>query len=106
MDELRAEFDGDGQPRIVMCPDPATDPVPRFEHDHAEAVRDQLSRSGDAGHTGTDHDDVETVQFTFGGRSQVAMVMAPKYVSPRPRPPSPRWVRPRSRASGAGNSDR
>ena len=78
MDELCAKFDGDRQPRIMVRPDPATDPITRLEHNHIEAVRDQLSRGGETRHACTDDDDVDAFQslpretITAGGQPSAA----------------------------------
>jgi hypothetical protein len=62
MDELGAEFDGDREPRIVVRPDPTTDPITRLEYHNIEPMRDQSSRDGETRHAGTDDDDVDVFQ--------------------------------------------
>ena len=95
MDELRAKFDRDRQPWIMMRPDPATDSIPRFEHHDIEAARDQLSRGGEASYTGTDDNDVGAFQ------SYLAEPLGQKSGTP-----TPCGTRPTCRASVERSSDR
>ena len=60
--ELRAKFDGSRQLWVVVRPDPAADPITRFENDNVEPARDQLSRGGKTRYAGPDNDDVDAAQ--------------------------------------------
>jgi hypothetical protein len=62
VDELSAQFDGNGQPEVVPRPDASPNPVTRFEYLYVQATRDQSLRGGQTGYAGSDDDNVDAVQ--------------------------------------------
>jgi hypothetical protein len=66
--ELGSGLYGDGPPALADRMHPAADPGARFQHDHVETAELQLTRRGEPGNAGSDHDRVHDQRMPVDGR--------------------------------------
>jgi hypothetical protein len=62
MQKLGAQFNGSRELGNVKRPDPATDPVPRFQHRNVPSTRDKALRGRKTCNSRPDDDDVVALQ--------------------------------------------